>query len=213
MPLLTRVQLCAEIGVTQAHITMGVNRGQITLTDGKYINTDLENNALWIANRKATSALRGKGTAPQQVIPEQAPVPVQKKESPKTEIGSVSADTLVKLRAKKELGLIKKVEQETEVIMLKKEKLQREHIPIEYLKALLISQSENVRVAWEFATDDLIVKLATRMRLSRVETSDIKRSIVDIVNAAVKKQAEETKKSLRKILNEYSDKRGKGERT
>jgi hypothetical protein len=213
MPLLTRVQLCAELGVSQAQITMGVNRGQLTLTDGKYINTDLEDNALWISNRKATASMRVAGPAQSKSEPEKT-IPAQtKNEQPRTESGNFSGDTLVRLRAKKELTLIKKVEQETEVIMLKKEKLQREHIPIEYIKALLISQSENVRVAWEFATDDLLIKLATRMRLTRIETSDIKRSIVDIVNAAVKKQAEETKKSLRKILNEYGDKRGKGERT
>lgn len=213
MPLLTRVQLCAELGVSQAQITMGVNRGQLTLTDGKYINTDLEDNALWISNRRATASMRAAGPAQSKPEPEKTIPPQTKNEQPRTESGNFSGDTLVRLRAKKELTLIKKVEQETEVIMLKKEKLQREHIPIEYIKALLISQSENVRVAWEFATDDLLIKLATRMRLTRIETSDIKRSIVDIVNAAVKKQAEETKKSLRKILSEYGDKRGKGERT
>jgi len=106
---------------------------------------------------------------------------------------------------------IKKLNEEYELAKIKKEKLQEKHIPIEIIKALLVAQSENLKIAWEYAAEDLIVRLSSRMQLTRVETAEIKSFLNDIINKATIKQADETKKSLRKLNKEFSESKGRGE--
>lgn len=200
MPKYSRKELCALLGITQAFISMAVQRGHLILSNG-LIDDQNPTNALYIEKKIG-------GGLP---APEYKATPAPAKVDPLIPRTNGNTTEQFSLNIVKTKVSIKKLNEEYELAKIKKEKLQEKHIPIEIIKALLVAQSENLKIAWEYAAEDLIVRLSSRMQLTRVETAEIKSFLNDIINKATIKQADETKKSLRKLNKEFSESKGRGE--
>jgi hypothetical protein len=200
MPKYSRKELCALLNISQAFISMAVKRGQLILSNGLIDDQD-PRNALYIENKIG-------GALPS---PEYKGTPAAPKADPLIPRTNGNTTEQFSLNIVKTKVSIKKLNEEYELAKIRKEKLQEKHIPIEIIKALLVAQSENLKIAWEYAAEDLIVRLSSRMQLTRVETAEIKSFLNDIINKATIKQADETKKSLRKLNKEFSESKGRGE--
>lgn len=204
MAIHTRKELCDSLQIKQGTISMAVKRGHLLLTkDGKVDDSIPENN-LFINKYKAKRGMAGE--EPEQPQPA-APEPEQ---TTNQQIGG--ANTLTRLKVIKEQVGIKKANEEYELIKLKKEKLQKETISIDVIKALIVNVSESAKIAWKDASEAMVLRVSKQARLTRAQEGEIKAGIVAIVNAAVDKTHALTLKSLKRMQADFAQKRGKGER-
>ena len=188
MPLISKTELKKQLNVAHSYISMAIKRGNL-IEVGNKIDTDNPVNSYFIQKRLG------------KLAPEAS------------EEGQIkAADKLTDLRVISEKIKIKKTNEEYELIKMKKEKLQGSVIPVDVIKSLIINVSESVKLAWTDAAEDMLLQLSARHKLSRSETAELKTMLVKVVNKAVDDSVEDSKKRLRRIQNEYSESKGKGER-
>ncbi len=123
----------------------------------------------------------------------------------------VKKDSLFNLEMDQKTLNLEKAKEEIELLKLKKEKAQGIVIPTDQVKMIFAQHSKSVTVAFYNGADNLLMKIAKMKGLNRNELAEIRGELIDIINLAVKESIEESKKGIRNIVMEYSEKKGVGE--
>lgn len=98
------------------------------------------------------------------------------------------------------------------LLKAKLEKISGDSIPTELVKNLILTHSKSITIAFQNAADNLLMKIAKKKGLDRLEMADMRVEMVDIINTSVNDSIEESKKTVRNIVAEYSQKKEQGER-
>lgn len=107
---------------------------------------------------------------------------------------------------------IKKLKEEIQKLKLGNNKTQGDFVSIDLVKNLIVLHTESLKVAYEDALQEFIVQFSAKNQLGREDIFLMKSEVNANVNRTVTRSIEDTKKSLRRMQTEISEKRGVGER-
>ena len=227
MPRNTRREFAEMCGVTPVYVNQYVARKKIILNESGEIDTAFPMNAAFYEARK--------GSLPQQQevkieVVQQLKERVKAKKPPKTiyvpevpkklKAGkhNMSSDEIEKMttnfemdNALKRLEMEKK-ELEVEKLKIQNAKLNGEVIPTELVKMIFAQHFKSVTTAFHQGADNFITEITKRLDLKREEMVKLRKELVEIINQAVNDSIEDSKGSIDNIQEEYSEKRGIGER-
>lgn len=209
---------------------MYIGRNKIYEGADGLIDTSLPMNADFMNARleKKKEKIIAEATSDPDQMP--APAPVRKKvKEKKKEVPKVSKKQIAILEAEadaeaqrathrynlekqiKEAELEKK-EQEIALNKLKIAKLSGEVIPTELVMMIFAQHFKSVTTAFHQGADNFIMTIAKMAGLKREDMATIRGQLIDIVNESVRDGIDESKKNVKNIVREYSERRGVGEK-
>lgn len=107
---------------------------------------------------------------------------------------------------------IKELKQKIKKLELGNNKTQGDYVSIDLVKNLLVLHSECVKNSYENGLQEFIVQFSHKNKLPREDVFQMKAEVINVVNSTMVKSIEETKKALRRMQTDISNKRGVGER-
>lgn len=112
----------------------------------------------------------------------------------------------------KELEL-KKKKVDLELSEEKLRKVKGEVVPVDLIKSLFQQFGKSSTAAFSNAADNLIQEFQKKFNMSRKDMAELRERLVDITNEAIDEAADDSTMALKSIVEEYSQRRGIGERT
>ena len=110
----------------------------------------------------------------------------------------------------KEIEIAKK-KKETRLLEIKEAKALGLVIPTEIVKILFTQHSKSILTAFDNAIDRILTKISKVKKLTNIERSKFRGELKTELNLAVDKSIEQSKKSINKMVLEYTEVRGRGE--
>ncbi len=107
---------------------------------------------------------------------------------------------------------IKKKKQEINLLELKEQKTIGALIPTEMVKILFIQHSKSILTAFDNSIDKILTKISKVKKLTNAERSKLSGELKAELNTAVDRSIGESKSNIRKMIFEYTEVRGIGER-
>lgn len=126
--------------------------------------------------------------------------------------GTNEANTYLSLDTKLKAQQLQKLEAETRILNIKEEKLNGLLIPTDLVIQVFQQHSQNIATSLKNNFENLIFRLEKEKGFTRQEIIDLKMQSMDLINLGITKAIDMTKKSIDNIQNEFSEKRGIGER-
>lgn len=102
---------------------------------------------------------------------------------------------------------------DTQIALLKEEKLRGIVIPTDIVKVAFQQHFKSISAAFHNAADNLIVNFAKKKDLNREEIAELRGELIEVINIAIQESVAESIKTVDNIVDEYSEKKGQGERT
>lgn len=126
--------------------------------------------------------------------------------------GYASPGGLYALDKEKKTLDIEKTAEEIQLLKVKNEKARAVVVPTELVKALFSQHTKSILVEFSNSVDNIITKISKKKALSNNEVAEIRKELIEEINIAVDKSIDESKKNIKNLMNEYSEKKGVGER-
>lgn len=212
MALYKRKEFYQKCGVSKAYLTTYIGRGKVILT-GKMIDDSLPENAYFM--RVRLDKMEANGREEGSNILEKPSKPLTDKDVDGLEDSNLKDDkdgSLYKLTLEKKQLDIERAKEDIEIARLKKEKLSGDLIPTDLVKIVFATHSKSITINFHQAVENLLSQIAKQAGLERDQIAKIRGSLIGIINKGVKNAGVTSKKDLKNIVAEYSQKRGRGER-
>ena len=100
----------------------------------------------------------------------------------------------------------------TRIALLKEEKMIGASIPTELVKMVFAQHSKSITSAFHTGADNFLMEISKTKGLNRNELAEMRGALILIINKAVDKSIEESKKSISNIVQEFSVKKEVGEK-
>lgn len=218
MALHTRKQfseLCGMSGTPE--LSVYISRGKIIMS-GDYVDDQQLQNKDFLMKREAKR--NPKPAEPVQKQPKSPPIRiikdpiiptpkapnVQKPDISDAEVGIYDLEKQQKALA------IEKIKKENELLDVKIAKAHGESVPTDLIKSLIAQHSKAMSAAFYNAADNLLARFGKKYKVIPDDVAAYRGDIVDIINRATVDSIEDSRAALNEIVNEYSAKRGVGER-
>ncbi len=220
MPVFEKREFADHYDIKTKDLAKYIQRGKVIEIDGKIDTNDIVN-AAWCLNReqlnmkKAVKAGNPNEKITTEVKKEVAAVKKTAEPQPKFEFPPETKRTLqeqFQSEAKLKDLQVEKTENEIALQREKLQKIQGESVPTELVKNLFTQHNKSVTVAYRNATDNLLMEIQAKHSISSEEMGSLRSRLIEVVNKAVIEAAEETKNSLKTMVEEWSAKKGVGER-
>ena len=211
MALHERTEFAKLCGVDKSYITVYIGRKKLTLT-GKLIDDSLPDNAFFLQKQldknggKTTKDLPTK--PPKQLSKEVAAEAQEEKEKGVSKESSAMYGLTID---KKQLE-VKKLESDIETARMKREKMAGVLIPTDLVMTIFASHFKSVTISFHQAADNFLSNIAKQNDLDREQVAKIRGELSEVINDAVKDAISASKKDIKKIVAEYSQSKGKGEK-
>lgn len=208
MALYTKKEFADICGVKTNYLSVPIKRGQIILTGDLIESNDAKNLAFYKKREKPNHQ-------PEQIIPslneiETASPPKEIKLPPPSSKNNGSQNIYNLDIELKQADLLKK-EVDTRLALLKEEKLMGISIPTELVKNVIANLSKSMISSFKDGADNFIIEISKRKSLTGTETAELRGVLVNIINTSSTHAILESKKSLKNIVSEFSDKKEVGE--
>lgn len=198
MPKWTRKEIQDHFGITSAYFTTNRNRGKVKVDEAGYIDDSDPVNERFLGKLRER-----KGAAPSK---DQR----NSEESPPE--NAAQAGNLLQIERETKAAELEKKQRESALLELKRQRQEGEVIPTIEVTKVFSQHFRNTVAAFEEASDNLIQEMAARKKMSDKDVADLRNRLVSIVNDAIDKATEASKKDIQAIVEEYSVKRERGER-
>jgi hypothetical protein len=188
-------------GVRRSTISVNIKRKNLVLNKNKMIDDSNPVNKIYMDRM-----LSKKGKEPAKVSKENestAELPPASN-TPKKDLLSLDKE-------KKALD-IKKIKEEIDLLKIKKAKQEGENIPTVVVKSAFSQHFKSVTTAFKNASNRLVTEISKRKGLTKKEQAEITGKLYFFINEAISEAIEDSKSSIDLIIQEYSEKRGVGER-
>lgn len=213
MGLHTRKEFYELAGVDKGYLNTYIRRGTVILT-GTRIDDSLPENKYFLEKRGvAVGPKKGKGVVKKPVKP-----------ASKTDVLEAEDDVEKDIKKNKEkqtrfdlelergkLDLLQKQEA-LEILRIKKAKLMGEVVPTDLVTILFATHSKSITTEFHQAAENLLTTIAKQQKLSIEKVAIIRGELIKIINKAIIEGNKTSKKALGRLVREYSQKRGKGEK-
>lgn len=204
MALHSKIEFANLCGVHKAYISEYIKRKKIVVEDDMIDDTNLYNKTFL---QKCLS--RSSEPKPEKKVVEPKPVTYEEeyKERKQTKAKSaLSEDSLYELEKQIKVADLCKKEVDTRIQLLREQKIQGILIPAELIKMLMSQHFKTVATTFGNACYGLITTMSKRKALTKTEEAEIRGELIPLLNSAIKEAVEITKKDIKNIQVEYSDK-------
>lgn len=208
MPLLRKEDFASLCGLQIKHVSTYIKRSKIVQMPNGLFDTDDAINKAFIDSRK------GKETESDLInrLKKHYNVPDAEEDDAEDTVTESGTPPLHRSTALlKHLDTIKRKEEITK-LRIDIEKKRGEVVPSSLITPVLLQHNKSLSSSFKDAADELIREFAKRKDLSGSEVADIRGRLIDIINSAMKAATSMSVKSIEHIINDFSDKRGKGEK-
>lgn len=223
MALHTKKQFADDCGITTRYLSVDIKRGNVIIQrvgDEDYIDDTNEQNAAYLQKKKELEQKRAakkiiKAPPAEQLQIKEDPAPVldekaaaekKQKEFTDTSIGLMALDkektTLANEKAREEIELLK----------MKKQRLQGEVIPTDLVKNVLKQHTKSISSSFRQAADNFLTRIASEKGISRTEMASYRGDMVAMINTAIEDSIKISMNGITQIIQEFSEKKGVGER-
>ena len=208
MALLKPKEFYELCGITKSHFYVYKKRDKFILTNGM-IDDTIEPNASFIKTcverKDGRSEVEGSAEKPAQ--------------NPDGKVSGTTPDefkpkdpTKYSLELEVKRLSITKAEEEIQLAILKREKLAGEVIPTDLVRIMFASHFKNVTTYFHQAVENLITQIAKKNDLSREQVAKIRGKLTGVINKGIENALSASKKELKGIVEDYSNKKGRGEK-
>jgi hypothetical protein len=181
-------------GLSDAYITVYVKRGNLVVDKDGYVDDEHPVNVAFMAKRVGkTKPSKQHGTA--------TPAKAEKL--------LVEKIALVDEKTQADIERIRTV---TELNRLKIEKQEGENIPTELVMPLVSQFAHSMIGAFKNGMEAMLVEIGHKKKLTNAEMADLRKVLTATINRAASDGVEDARKATGNIVNEFIEKRGKGER-
>ena len=225
MPRYTRREFAELCGTEPKAINVYVGRNKIILNENGEVDTALPINLAFLEKRTGkteTPAVVGTTVVETKKRVVTTPTPkepvTQRKERAIRNKHQKTDEEIEHLNSNFEIDNslkrleLEKKEQEVELNRLKIAKLSGDVIPTELVKVVFSQHFKSVTNAFHQGADNFITDMTKMLSLDRNQMVKLRAELIEIVNNAVADSIDESKESIKNIKEEYSQKRGPGER-
>jgi hypothetical protein len=224
MALHKRAEFAVLCGITTSNITQYIKRSKL-ITSGDYIDDSIDPNKSFLQKRleilkdkihqdEPPADQEKKSTAKparefQYKAPEPRPQIIPNVAPPDSHIKKT---TIFDLEVDQKTLNIEQTKENIELIKLKKEKAMGLVIPTPQIKVLVAQHSKSITVSFYNAADVILTRLAKKCTISVEDQAALRGELRQSINEAVESAVNTTKKHLKNIVDEYSERRGVGEK-
>lgn len=198
MPRWTRKEVQDHFGISSAYFTTNRKRGKVKVDEAGYIDDSDPVNTRFIGmlrERKEGVPAKDQGNS------DQSPP-----ESPE------QGGSLLNIERETKVAELEKKRRESALLELRRQRQEGEVLPTEEVRKVFAQHFRNVGAAFEDATENLIQEMAARKKMSEEDVAELRSRLVSIVNDAVEQAKEASKRDVKAIVEEFSQKRERGER-
>lgn len=216
----TRKEFCEICGISKGNLAVNIKRGKVVLNSKGKVDTDVKKypmNVDFMEKRlegTSTPKPKARTKAPANDGPKKkttaAPVVLDPQESDAEREKRIREkyDTETRIKA----ADLKKKEMDLELAQVKLDKARGVVIPTELVKDLFAQQFKSVTTAFHQAADNFIMDIAKRAGLKRDDIADLRGKLIELINEGITEAQVESKKAVKEIVKDYSEKRGVGEK-
>jgi len=198
-------------GISKGNLAVNIKRGKVVLNSNKKIDTNPKKypmNTEFMEKRlEGTPKATSKTSAKKKEI---KPVVVVSDESEAEREQRVREKYNVETRIKN--ADLEKKEIDLQIAKVKLAKTMGDVIPTDLVKDLFAQQFKSVTTSFHQAADNFIMDIAKRARLKRDDIADLRGKLIEMINEGIVEAQVESKKAVRVIVKDYSEKRGVGEK-
>jgi len=184
MAKITKEQLKKRFDIDSAYVRVYIKRGHLVQDENGLFDEEHPVNAKFISKREEGL--------------------------PKVATDKVLKDKF-KLEEEKLAADVDRIKSVTELNNLKLAKLHGEVVPYDLVIPIFIMFTKSIMTAFMNEDEDRLLEISHKAGLTKDEVAKLRKRSSDIVNAAVESGVKEGKKQARKIVQEFSETRGRGE--
>lgn len=204
MALLSKKEFAEECSMRTKDLAVYISRGKVIVDDDGDIDTKNPINAQFRESKQMKKE------------PVKAD-PVQKTASSPSNNSSKSLfpthlNTYSELEVEKKKKDIEKITEEIAILKVKKDKLHGIVIPTDMVKVIFAQHTKSILVEFNNSLDKILTRISKRKGLTNDEQAEIRKELNEEINTAVDAAIEESKKGIKSIIEQFAEKRGKGER-
>jgi hypothetical protein len=205
-------------GMKSRELSVYISRLKVVMS-GDYFDDSIETNKLFLAKFRGNNR-EDKAEKPAIQVEEKKVKVLEIREPEPAEIDVPDVGQPVNLKyldlealekEKKKVD-IQKGREQIEILKVQKQKLHGTLIPTELVVQLMILHTESIKVAYSEALDNMIIRIGHKKKLTSAEEADIKKQVGPLLNKAIDNAIRASKKGINNIVDEYSEKKGRGER-
>lgn len=213
MALYSKQEFAKKCGLETKNLSVYIGRKKVFLT-GELIDSTNEFNAAFLEKRKRHSESTDNSNEIVTISQEkktnnnikEPPAQFSLPLSTDDEAYSSAERKLKQLDGQKRLVEIEKLEFDLA-------KKRGEVIPTELISPLFLQHNQSIITEFKNAADEVLRAFSKKKELSVNESAEMKGELVSIINQAMKRAIDQSLKSIDNIIEEFSNKKGVGERT
>jgi len=214
MALHTRRQLIDLIGISKNALAVYIQRKKIILS-GKYIDDQIEPNVSFIRKwSEKTQVNKTPNVAPPIHPTIEIPITTNK---PSNKKGASNDDDsgggIYGLEKMQKSLAIEKIKKENELLDVKIAKAHGENVPTDLIKPLFAQHAKSMTAAFYNAADLLLARIGKKYKITQNDVATYRGDLVEIINQAIEDSIAESRQHLKAIIDEYSQRRGVGEKS
>lgn len=205
MAKLSRTEFAEECGVTPVYLTQYIKRGKVIIDADGSVDT----------KKRINLDFKEARTDKSSVIIDKKPVVVKESKSklPPLPQGETASDTRkYNLELQLKHLTIEKAEQEVELNRIRIAKQTGEVIPTDLVRVVVAQIFKGVTTAFHQGCDNFISVIAKQTGMNATDKAKLRGELIGIVNQSVIDGQAENKANIKNIVEEYSEKRGQGEK-
>jgi len=203
MPVYTRPEFAEACGVTQSYVNNYISRKKIIVNKDNKIDTSDPYNKLFFDKRQGVKKESKKKVERKRKL-EELP-----KESDPVSTESTTNFNLDRLKKEAEL---EKAELDIELKKVELAKKSGEVIPTDLVKNVIKNHVKSITLKFHQAADNYLSEISNETGMKGERLAYWRGALIDQINEASVEAVEESKKDVEHIVQEYSQKRGVGQK-
>lgn len=200
MALLSKKEFAEKCGMNTRALSVYINaRKKVILSGEDQIDDTNEQNAAFLRkwSDKAGKSKPSVGKVKSTGRPSKAERDAKaKKEKESADLYSIE-------KGKKSTDAMK-AQVELELQTIKRDKLRGALIPTEMVRLLFTTHFKSVTVEFNQAVDNLLIEISRKTKMNREQLADLRTQLTEIVNGAVDRSVDASKKSIQNLINSES---------
>jgi len=201
--LIPRKEFAAKCGIKPRELSVYISRGNVLCSkDGKFVDDELPENLEFMAKKKDRD-----GALDIVIKPKGKKEPTEAQKNRSERLSRISEANYKKRQLETE-----ELEEKITLLRIKKEKQHGFLIPTALVKELFSQQYRSIVITFQQGAEQLILEISKKKRLTREESTRLRKTLLEIINESVSDSIAHSKKSLDDIIDAYSKKLGIGER-
>lgn len=203
MAIYTRSEICKKFDMPSNRLSTYIERGKVIKDENNMFDLEHPKNKAFY---EKILSKRGNVSVDAEVIePEVVTAKVVSSKKPPKESKGTDGISLFDLELKKKKVDIELKEAEIRLKNIEEQKKLGELIPVDIVKTMIMTQAQSQVTSFKDAMDLFLVRISAKKKLTLEETAELKGGLIELINKAIDTSVENSKKTMRKIIDELSE--------